>query len=183
MPENRRIASAIKVPFNSRTVNQERRKMLNKKSFLVISLIAMFLPLDAIPVSAQNPLAVEISLQKKYDLKSILFSLRHLEWLPRYYRYGILRVDTCEVPFRVWNINRNGVFDLEDGGHGTNLSLDRNNDGKFFGRIEHVSGQEIIEFCGKYFLLDSLSNNGSYARLVETSLKSRVSDKNCRKFL
>ena len=74
------------------------------------------------------------------------------------------------------DIAAEGKFDLSNGDRGTNLQIDRNKDGRFWGRGEFVTTNEIVELCGRNYIVSALS----YSQIVfkPTSLKlARVGEK------
>lgn len=72
---------------------------------------------------------------------------------------GKLKYQACSVKISVLDMDRNGRFTLADAAAGTNFQIDINNDGNFWGKNEFHSTDEIIEFCGRNFLVNSLSNS------------------------
>jgi hypothetical protein len=77
---------------------------------------------------------------------------------------GTFRDRGCVVDIALNDIAAEGKFDLSNGDRGTNLQIDRNNNGKFWGKGEFVSTNEIIELCGRNYLVSSLS----YSQIVFT---------------
>jgi thiol-disulfide isomerase/thioredoxin len=88
---------------------------------------------------------------------------------PHYVVAGILSYKNCSSKIALSDMNLDGEFSLADGERGTNLHIDRNNDGSFLGREEHKKTNEIIDFCGQNFLVSAL--NGSVLTLSPTDLK------------
>lgn len=82
---------------------------------------------------------------------------------------GTFRSPGCSVNLALNDINADSNIDLRDGESGSNLQIDRNNDGKFRGREEFSRTNEIIEICGQNYLVTALD----YSQLVlePTTLK------------
>ena len=73
--------------------------------------------------------------------------------LPHYVAAGTLSYKNCSSKISFSDMNFDGNFTLSDADGGTNLKIDRNNDGKLWGKEEHQKTDEIIEFCGQKFLV------------------------------
>ena len=144
--------------------------MATKKTFLLTFLVCVFFMPTSKPLLAQEKLTIDIHLEKRYYFDLLYYSILNFEWRPSHYRFGVLKVGDCETPFRLWDLNWDNKFDWYDSAHGTNIALDRDNDGKFISSIDHVTGLGIIEFCNHSFLLDSMSTDGNFVRLIETEL-------------
>lgn len=89
---------------------------------------------------------------------------------------GTFRYGGCVMNVALNDLGADGKFDLSNGDRGTNLQIDRNKDGKFWGKGEFVFTNEIVEFCGHNYIVSALS----YSRIVfkPTSLKlARVGEK------
>jgi thiol-disulfide isomerase/thioredoxin len=82
---------------------------------------------------------------------------------------GVLSYKDCISKIRLSDMNFDGSFGLIDADSGTNLAIDINNDGKFWGREEYRKTSEIIEFCGQNFLVTAFSH--SLLTLVPTDLQ------------
>lgn len=95
-----------------------------------------------------------------------------LFWTSNYRAEGTLQVGSCQAMIAAFDINGDGVFDNRDFLMGTSIGLDRNEDGEISGRDEWLMGNQIIEFCGKQFLIEKLADDGSSMTLVPTLLKS-----------
>ena len=91
-------------------------------------------------------------------------------WIAHYSAEGKLKVKGCEAQFVVMDINGDGLFD-NDSTRGSNLGLDRNGDGRIWGREEYLTGNQIIEFCEDAFLLDRLEADAASLTLARTSLR------------
>jgi len=89
-------------------------------------------------------------------------------WTPRYRAEGTFRYGNCERFFGVLDLDGDGVFDPTDFGGGTTIGVDRNSDGKIWGRDEWLKGDQIIEICGETFLIDELARDASFVKLVKT---------------
>ncbi|MCB9209586.1 MAG: TlpA family protein disulfide reductase [Ignavibacteriales bacterium] len=90
---------------------------------------------------------------------------------PRYRVEGRLSVDSCETLVALVDHHADGKFDILDSYAGSNLCIDRNNDGKIWGSDEWLFTAEIIEYCDQQFLVDSIASDGSFITLVNTELK------------
>ncbi len=89
---------------------------------------------------------------------------------------GTFRYRGCVMDLALNDIAAEGKFDLASGDRGTNLQIDRNKDGKFWGKGEFVTTNEIVDLCGRNYIVSALS----YSRIVftPTSLKlARVGEK------
>ena len=75
---------------------------------------------------------------------------------------GTFRDRRCVMDIALNDIGADAKFDLSNGDRGTNLQIDRNKDGKFWGKGEFVSTNEIVELCGRNYIVSSLS----YSRIV-----------------
>lgn len=78
--------------------------------------------------------------------------------LPHYASAGTLSYKNCSSKISLLDMNFDGQFDFSDADGGTNLRIDQNNDGKFWGKEEYKKTNEIIEFCGQNFLVSSLND-------------------------
>lgn len=95
-----------------------------------------------------------------------------LIWSPHYRAEGTFRFKNCVVLLAVLDMDGNGVFDATDSRRGTTIGLDRNGDGKIWGRDEWLRADQIIEYCGESFSIADLSPDGSFVKFVTT--ESRV---------
>ena len=77
---------------------------------------------------------------------------------PHYVAVGRLRNRGCSAQVALSDLNSDGSFTLADSKNGTNLGLDRNRDGKFWGKGEFAKTSELIEFCGHNYVVSSLNN-------------------------
>lgn len=76
-----------------------------------------------------------------------------------YVASGMFARGTCRVNIGLSDLDRDGKFNSDDSGRGTNLQIDLNADGKYWGRDEFHRTDEIIEICGGRFLVSALSNS------------------------
>ena len=82
---------------------------------------------------------------------------------------GRINVKNCSSAIYLQDINADGIFEhLEQG---TNLQIDRNNDGKIWGKEEWLYSKEIIDFCGQNFLISSIAPDGSFLVIEPTNLQ------------
>jgi thiol-disulfide isomerase/thioredoxin len=89
-------------------------------------------------------------------------------WVPGYRAEGKLRVGDCEALLVVLDLYGDGVFDKSDFQKATTIGIDRNGDGRIWGIEEWLKGNQLIEFCGKFFLIDQLAADGTSITLKET---------------
>lgn len=87
------------------------------------------------------------------DSKTDHFVLR-----PRYVGAGTLAMGKCRSRISLVDMDLDGRFSLADSDAGSNLRIDRNGDGRFWGKEEHVRSAEIVEYCGQNLLVASLTN-------------------------
>ena len=73
--------------------------------------------------------------------------------------------------FAVLDLSSDGQFDDADLGGGSSIGVDRNSDGRIDGKDEYLMGNQIIEYCGDGFLVDSLAVDGTSITLVKTTLR------------
>lgn len=91
-------------------------------------------------------------------------------WIPHYRAEGKLKVKGCESRLVVMDITSDGLFD-NDSDRGTNIGLDRNGDERIWGKEEHLTGNQIIEFCNDAFLVERVEADGTSLTLARTSLR------------
>jgi thiol-disulfide isomerase/thioredoxin len=89
---------------------------------------------------------------------------------PGYVASGTLTYGKCTSRVSLLDFNLDGKFTSADSDRVTNLQIDKNNDGKFWGKEEISKSTEIIAFCGQNFLVTSLNNKS----LVFTPTSLRV---------
>ncbi|CAN5115411.1 hypothetical protein BH20ACI1_BH20ACI1_09400 [soil metagenome] len=89
--------------------------------------------------------------------------------VPHYMAAGNLTYKNCTSKIAFSDMNYDGNINMLDAERGTNFHIDKNNDGKFWGKEEHHRSNEIIEFCGQNFLVSSLKN--TYLTLTPTDLQ------------
>jgi thiol-disulfide isomerase/thioredoxin len=92
-------------------------------------------------------------------------------WTSHYRAEGKLKVKSCEALVVLLDLTSDGLFDSEDSSQGTNIGLDRNGDGRIWGQDEYFTGEQIIEFCGESFLIDSFAIDGTSVTLAKTELR------------
>jgi thiol-disulfide isomerase/thioredoxin len=92
-------------------------------------------------------------------------------WSPHYRAEGRLKVGRCENLFTVLDLNTDGQFNEADFAAGTSIGLDRDGDGRIWGKDEYLRGNQIIDFCGERYLVNALAADGSSITLVKTSLR------------
>ena len=88
---------------------------------------------------------------------------------PKYVASGVMRYNECKAPVSLLDMDFDGRFTLKDSDRGSNLRIDKNNDGRFWGKEEHLRAAEIVEYCGQRFLVTSLS--GESLTLTPTTLR------------
>jgi thiol-disulfide isomerase/thioredoxin len=69
------------------------------------------------------------------------------------------RSSNCSMNIALNDINTDGKVNLRDGESGSNFQIDRNMDGKFWGKGEFSSTNEIIEICSQNYLVSSLGHS------------------------
>ncbi|HEU4794449.1 MAG TPA: TlpA disulfide reductase family protein [Pyrinomonadaceae bacterium] len=97
--------------------------------------------------------------------------LEYFSWSPNYRADGRFKRGNCENLFTVLDLNTDGQFNERDLGGGSSIGLDRNGDGKLAGKDEKLIGNQIIEFCGEQFIVDSLAADGTSITLAKTTLR------------
>lgn len=117
--------------------------------------------------------------QRKESLPYLLYYRRYqnrqgewqevFSWAPGYRAEGTLRVGKCSALLIVLDLYGDGEFDTNDFEKGTTIGLDRNGDGRIWGVEEWLKGKQLIEFCGKFYLIDQLAADGSSITLKESS--------------
>ena len=88
---------------------------------------------------------------------------------PKYVASGVMEFKACKAPISLLDMDFDGRFTVKDSDRGTNLRIDKNNDGKFWGKEEHLRSAEIVEYCGQRFLVTSLG--GESLTLTPTTLR------------
>lgn len=86
--------------------------------------------------------------------------MSYVNWIPLYVAEGQLELNGESVTLCVRDFDGDGRFD-DDFGRGTTISIDRNHDGKYFGKEEWVDGTNFFEFAGENLTLDRMSADGS----------------------
>ncbi len=110
-------------------------------------------------------------LEKKGETRDYFF------WHSHYRAAGELKFKDCSTPIFLQDFTADGVFDDADT-QATNLQIDRNHDGRIWGKEEHARSNEIIEFCGQSFLVAAMASDGSSITLQPTNLRiAKVSEK------
>jgi thiol-disulfide isomerase/thioredoxin len=98
-------------------------------------------------------------------------------WQSHYRAAGELKFNDCSSPIFLQDFTADGVFDDADT-QATNLQIDRNRDGRIWGKEEHARSNEIIEFCGQNFLVAAMASDGSSITLQPTNLRiAKVGEK------
>ena len=92
-------------------------------------------------------------------------------WSPHYRAEGRLKIGKCDDLFAVLDLSTDGQFDDKDLAAGSSIGLDRDGDGRTWGKTEYLMGNQIIEYCGESFLVDALAPDGSSITLVKTALR------------
>jgi Thiol-disulfide isomerase and thioredoxins len=92
-------------------------------------------------------------------------------WSPHYRAEGSLKIKNCEALFVLLDLSSDGQFDAEDSARGTNIGLDRDGDGRIWGADEYLKGEQIIEYCGEAFLINSFAIDGTAITLTKTDLQ------------
>ena len=137
------------------------------------------------PIRPDEPIRVEVtrkfatgrSIRLPYLLKwsretKSNKEVESLSWTPDYRAEGSFQTGSCRATIAAFDANGDGVFDGRDFLLGTSIGLDRNEDGRIYGRNEWLMGNQIIEFCDNQFLIKKLVEDGSSITLVPTALRS-----------
>lgn len=110
-------------------------------------------------------------LEKKGETRDYFF------WHSHYRAAGELKFKDCSAPIFLQDFTADGVFDDADT-QATNLQIDRNHDGRIWGKEEHARSNEIIEFCSQNFLVGAMASDGSSITLQPTNLRiAKVGEK------
>lgn len=94
----------------------------------------------------------------------------YFNWQPHYRVAGEMKFKTCSTSIFLQDFTSDGIFDDSDT-QATNLQIDRNRDGRIWGKEEHAKSNEIIEFCGQNFLVAAMASDGSSITLQPTNLR------------
>jgi thiol-disulfide isomerase/thioredoxin len=116
-------------------------------------------------------------------------------WRPGYVSEGKLKLGKCESSIQLLDVNGDGVFDRGDFRSATSIRIDdgtvantinlndprviRHADGRIeipddltrSNRKKWLRGEEIIEFCGESYLVDTIEPDGSALTLARTDMK------------
>lgn len=71
-------------------------------------------------------------------------------WFPNYRAEGKLKTKNCEALLSVLDLTNDGQFDADDSAKGTNIGLDRNGDGRIWGKDEYLKG-EVQAVCREIY--------------------------------
>ncbi len=122
-----------------------------------------------LPIKTKNKQTIfheyEFIVERDEDRKVDVFRIR-----PNYSMKGFFSKNNCKIPLLIIDKNADGVFTHKE--NGTNLIIDRNNDGKISNRDESAITDEIIELCGKNYLISNLAKDGSSLTLNQTKLQN-----------
>jgi thiol-disulfide isomerase/thioredoxin len=91
-------------------------------------------------------------------------------WIPHYRAEGKLKLKNCETLLVVLDLNGDGLFEQRDFAVGTSVGLDKDGDGRIWGKEEWLKGKQIVDYCGVTLLVDSVTTDGSALSFVETTL-------------
>lgn len=108
----------------------------------------------------------EFTSKRDQDKKVDYFYIR-----ANYSAIGIFRVKTCKIPLSLVDLISDGDF-TTDVTAGSNLGIDRNNDGKFWGVGEWLFSDMIVDLCGKNYLISNIAQDGSSLSLKRTNLQN-----------
>lgn len=89
---------------------------------------------------------------------------------PSYVASGTLTYGKCSSKISLFDFNLDGRFTVSDSDRGTNLQVDKNNDGKFWGKEENLRTAEILVFCNQNFLVAALDNTSLVLRPTKLQL-------------
>lgn len=93
-----------------------------------------------------------------------------LTWCPHYYAEGEISYKNNKSLIALHDTNGDGIFDEFDF-QATNIVIDLNHDGKFYGSEEWFWGEKIIPYSGKNFIVDKISPDGTFIIFRETDIK------------
>jgi thiol-disulfide isomerase/thioredoxin len=121
------------------------------------------------PGGRQQTLPYTIKFSREEDQNHQVREL--FAWIPHYRAEGRLKTRSCETLLTVLDLTSDGQFDSEDFYRGTSIGLDRNGDGRIWGKEEYLRGEQIIEHCGEAFLIDGVAVDGTSVTFVKTALR------------
>lgn len=101
---------------------------------------------------------------------SVTYSNDRFYWRPHYRAEGTLQVGECSRPLAMLDMNGDGVFDQQDFKRGTTVQIDRNEDGRMYGKGEHLKGNQIIKYCGDNFVITGLAASGASVEFTRTGM-------------
>ncbi|CAN5600738.1 hypothetical protein BH10ACI1_BH10ACI1_09340 [soil metagenome] len=108
----------------------------------------------------------EFTSQRDLDEKNDVFSIK-----ANYSANGIFQLKDCKVSLSLFDLIPNGDF-TDDFKQGSNLGIDRNNDGKLSGKGEWLFSDSIIDLCGKNYLISNIAQDGRSILLKQTNLQN-----------
>lgn len=155
---NERVLSARIQPGSNSTQRGEARLDLPMDSTKQVSLYRPVLK-HAVPYAV----TYRVDTTDQGEIQRSLF------WQSHYRAQGTLRVDTCQATIAFSDLNGDGQFSHTDFQVGTSLQIDRNDDGKMYGRDEYLMGTQIIQFCGRDLLIGKLHEDGSSVEFVRAN--------------
>ncbi|WP_299272526.1 TlpA disulfide reductase family protein [uncultured Psychroserpens sp.] len=82
---------------------------------------------------------------------------KRLYWISNYRLTGTFKTADCNFKISIRDMDGNGIFEKKDSEIGTNLSIDINNDGKFYGKNEHYTTHQLISLCNVTYTINILS--------------------------
>jgi thiol-disulfide isomerase/thioredoxin len=116
-------------------------------------------------------LALPYSLKYSRDADSQGRMRERFLWMPHYRAEGRLKTAKCDGLFVVLDLSTDGQFNDRDLGGGSTIGVDRDGDGRIWGKDEYLMGNQIIEFCGERFLVAALAVDGTSITLTRTTLR------------
>lgn len=107
----------------------------------------------------------EISAERDSEKKTDYVWIRS-----NYSSKGIFEYQGCSIPVALIDMNADGIFTFEESG--SSFAVDRNNDGKIQGKGEWAFATEIMELCGRNFLIANIAKDGSSLSFRRTNLQN-----------
>lgn len=147
---------------NNKKLTDEKKILLQNNSNIIVKLKKTLAPEKFIFL----PFEISHQPYEKDGLVNDLFKI-----VPHYVVSGTLNYKNCSSNIAISDMNLDGKFDISESELGTNFQIDKNNDGKFWGKDEYLFSKEILEFCGENFLITEIAEDGSYIVIEKTDLQ------------
>lgn len=116
----------------------------------------------------QKPLPLEFIFisERKPERKLDVFYVK-----ANYSLGGLFQSKGCNIPFSLFDLIPDGNLS-NDFRQGSNLGIDRNGDGKIYGKGEWLFSDSIVDLCGKNYLISKIAQDRSYLSLKQTNLQN-----------